>query len=106
MSKKYLMGIDEGSQSAKITIFDTEGHIVCEGKHPLRPYNLPKPGYVEHPDDDWWDAICAASKKCMDKFEGNPADILAIGLCTIRYCRAYLKADGTLAQPALSWMDI
>lgn len=106
MSKKYLMGIDEGSQSAKITIFDTEGHIVCEGKHPLRPYNLPKPGYVEHPDDDWWDAICAASKKCMDKFEGDPADILAIGLCTIRYCRAYLKADGTLAQPALSWMDI
>ena len=64
MSKKYLMGIDEGSQSAKITIFDTEGHIVCEGKHPLRPYNLPKPGYVEHPYDDWWDAICAASKKC------------------------------------------
>ena len=52
MSKKYLMGIDEGSQSAKITIFDIEGNIVCEGKAPLRPYNLPKPGYVEHPDDD------------------------------------------------------
>ena len=106
MSKKYLMGIDEGSQSAKITIFDMEGNIVCEGKSPLRPYNLPKPGYVEHPDDDWWDAICKASKNCMAKFEGNPKDILGIGLCTIRCCRAYLKEDGTLAQPALSWMDI
>lgn len=29
MSKKYLMGIDEGSQSAKITIFDIVGNIVC-----------------------------------------------------------------------------
>ena len=106
MSKKYLMGIDEGSQSAKITIFDMEGNIVCEGKSPLRPYNLPKPGYVEHPDDDWWDAICKASKKCMAKFEGDPKDIVGIGLCTIRCCRAYLKEDGTLAQPALSWMDI
>ena len=63
MSKKYLMGIDEGSQSAKITIFDTVGSIVCEAREPLRPYDLPKPGYVEHPDDDWWDAICKASKK-------------------------------------------
>ena len=106
MNKKYLMGIDEGSQSAKITIFDIEGNIVCEGKAPLRPYNLPKPGYVEHPDDDWWDAICKASKNCMAKFEGDPKDIVGIGLCTIRCCRAYLKEDGSLAQPALSLMDI
>ena len=83
MSKKYLMGIDEGSQSAKITIFDTVGSIVCEAREPLRPYDLPKPGYVEHPDDDWWDAICKASKKCMDKFEGDPKDIL--GLDFVRF---------------------
>ena len=106
MSEKYVIGIDEGSQSAKILIFDLKGNIVCEDKHPLRPYHLPRPGYVEHPDDDWWDAICKASKKCMAKFQGNPEDILGIGLCTIRYCRAYLKGDGSLAQPALSWMDV
>jgi sugar (pentulose or hexulose) kinase len=106
MSEKYLIGIDEGSQSAKIVIFDTKGHIVCQDKHPLKPYVLPRPGFVEHPDDDWWDAICQASKKCMAKFKGNKEDIVGIGLCTIRYCRAYLKADGSLAQPALSWMDV
>lgn len=106
MSEKYIIGIDEGSQSAKILIFDTKGNIVCEAKQALRPYNLPEPGIVEHPDDDWWDAICAAGKKCMAKFEGNKDEIVGIGLCTIRYCRAYLKEDGTLAQPALSWMDV
>lgn len=103
---KYIIGIDEGSQSAKILIFDTEGNIVCEGKHPLKPYNLPQPGYVEHPDDDWWQSICLAGKKCMSNFKGDIKDIIGVGLCTIRYCRAYLKADGTLAQPALSWMDV
>ena len=106
MSEKYFIGIDEGSQSAKILIFDMKGNIVCEGKEALRPYNLPEPGLVEHPDDDWWDAICQASKKCMANFKGNVEDIQGIGLCTIRYCRDYLKADGTLAQPALSWMDV
>ena len=106
MSEKYVIGIDEGSQSAKILIFDLKGNIVCEDKHPLRPYNLPQPGYVEHPDDDWWEAICEAGKKCMAKFQGDTRDIVGIGLCTIRYCRAYLRADGMLAQPALSWMDV
>ncbi|MCP1101399.1 sugar (pentulose or hexulose) kinase [Aequitasia blattaphilus] len=106
MSEKYIIGIDEGSQSAKILIFDTKGRIVCEGKEALRPYNLPKVGYVEHPDDDWWTAICVAGKKCMANFKGDVKDIIGIGLCTIRYCRAYLKEDGTLAQPALSWMDV
>lgn len=84
MSEKYIIGIDEGSQSAKITIFDEKGRVVCEGKAPLRPYDLPRPGYVEHPDDDWWDAICKAGRKCMAKFTGNREDIVAIGLCTIQ----------------------
>ena len=29
MSEKYVIGIDEGSQSAKILIFDLKGNIVC-----------------------------------------------------------------------------
>lgn len=106
MSKKYIIGIDEGSQSAKVLIFDLLGNIVCEDKQALKPYNLPEPGKVEHPNDDWWDAICMGAKKCMGKFTGNKEDILGIGLCTIRYCRAYLTEDGLLAQPALSWMDV
>ncbi|MGL4607458.1 MAG: FGGY-family carbohydrate kinase [Eubacteriaceae bacterium] len=104
--KKYIIGVDEGSQSAKILIFDLEGNVVCEGKENLRPYDLPKPGIVEHPEDDWWDAICVASKKAMANFKGEVKDIIGVGLCTIRYCRSFLKEDGRLAQPGLSWMDV
>ena len=106
MSKKYIIGVDEGSQSAKILIFDLEGNVVCEGREGLKPYDLPSPGIVEHPDDDWWEAIGKAGKKAMAAFSGDVKDIIGVGLCTIRFCRAYLKGDGTLAQPAMSWMDI
>jgi sugar (pentulose or hexulose) kinase len=41
----------------------------------------------------------------MAQFSGNPADIAAVGLCTIRFCRALLAADGSLTEPVLSWMD-
>lgn len=50
MSKKYILGIDGGSQSTKIVIFDTDGNIICEGKESLKPMIYRKPGYVEHPD--------------------------------------------------------
>ena len=41
----------------------------------------------------------------MAAFPGDPADIAGVGLCTIRFCRALLRADGSLAEPVLSWMD-
>jgi sugar (pentulose or hexulose) kinase len=60
---------------------------------------------VEHPDDDVWASICAAGRQAMAAFPGDPRDILAVGLCTIRCERAFLKADGSLAAPVMSWMD-
>ncbi len=103
---KYIIGIDNGSQSSKVCIFDLNGNIIAEGKQSLKPYLLPEPGYVLHPDDDVWESIQVASKECMSKFSGDINDIVGIGLCTIRCCRAILKANGDLAYPIQSWMDV
>jgi len=106
MERKYLIGLDGGTQSTKVIIFDLEGHIVCEGKEPLKPMVMPRVGVAEHPDDDLWDSIVAASHKALEKFPGEPASIVGMGLCTIRCCRACLKADGSLASPVQNWMDL
>lgn len=106
MSKKYILGIDGGSQSTKIVIFDTDGNIICEGKESLKPMIYRKPGYVEHPDDDLYDSLKIASKKALSNFKGDLKDIIGVGLCTIRCCKAFLKADGSLAEPVMSWMDV
>lgn len=63
MEKKYIVGIDGGSQSTKIVIFDLEGNIVGEGKENLRPMYLADGVIVEHPGDDLWDSLCIAAKK-------------------------------------------
>jgi sugar (pentulose or hexulose) kinase len=104
--RKYLIGIDEGTQSAKVVVYDLDGDVVCEGRQVLRPFSRPENGIVEHPDDDLWDALVLASRKAMAAFPGDPEDILGVGLCTIRCCKAFLKADGTLLQPLMSWMDV
>ncbi|MDW7730083.1 MAG: FGGY family carbohydrate kinase [Bacillota bacterium] len=104
-NKKYLIGVDGGTQSTKVLIFDLRGNIICEGKKDLQSMSLPEPGVVEHPDDDLWDSLIIAAKKAMDAFPGQKDEIIGLGLCTIRCCRVLLKADGTLASPVISWMD-
>jgi sugar (pentulose or hexulose) kinase len=102
---KYVMGIDNGSQSTKVAIFDINGNEVAFGSHKLRDTLSPKPDVVIHPDDDLWDSVYGGIKDCLANFSGNPKDIVGIGLCTIRCCRVLLKEDGHLAYPVISWMD-
>src|SRR5581483_7100491 len=46
-----------------------------------------------------------ASREAMKTFPGDRAQILGVGLCTIRCCKAFLHEDGSLAGPVISWMD-
>ena len=41
----------------------------------------------------------------MAGFTRDPADIAGIGLCPIRCCKAFLRSDGSLVEPVMSWMD-
>jgi xylulokinase len=103
--RPYLLAIDNGSQSTKVTIFDARGRPLAAASRRLKPYDISVPGHAVHPDDDIWDSIQQACQDAMAAFDGDPADIVAVGLCTIRFCRALLTADGSLAEPVLSWMD-
>ena len=105
MRQQYVIGIDGGTQSTKVLLFDLDGRVVCEATEPLRPLYLADPVVVLHPDDDLWTSLIAACQNMLKKFHGNRQDIIGVGLCTIRCCRALLKKDGTLAYPVLSWMD-
>ena len=81
MKSQYLMGVDVGTQSAKVVIFDVDGQVICEGKQALRKMDIPAPLLAEHPDDDLWDALQIAFRTAMQKFhqQGRHAnDILAM----------------------------
>jgi sugar (pentulose or hexulose) kinase len=109
MNKKYLMGVDVGTQSAKVIISDLDGNIICEGCKALRKMDIPAPQLAEHPDDDLWDALKIAFHQVMTKFKddihGDVQDILSMGICIIRCCRVLLRKNGELAYPVIDWMD-
>jgi len=105
MADALIVGVDGGTQSSKVAIYAADGTVVCEGRQGLRAMSRPQQGHAEHPDDDLWDSIAAASRQAMARFHGDPRDIAGVGLCTIRCCKAFLKRDGSLAAPVMSWMD-
>lgn len=101
----YVVAIDNGSQSTKVSIVDERGAIHSSARVRLAPTEYPAPGRVVHPGDDVWESICRACRLAFERFTGDRHCIVGVGLCTIRFCRALLNSDGSLAQPLLSWMD-
>lgn len=105
-ASRLILGIDGGSQSTKVTIFDATGAVCGQGRAPLRPAVLGPGGTVVHPDDDLWDSLCVAIRAALADAGVTGNAIEAIGLCSIRYCRALLDEAGALTEPVLSWMDV
>lgn len=108
MTGPYLVGVDCGTQSAKVVVYDATGRVHGRGQRVLRPMERPRHGVAVHPDDDIWDAISEASRAAMADLVargGSTSDIAAVGICPIRCCKAFLRADGSLAEPVVSWMD-
>jgi sugar (pentulose or hexulose) kinase len=101
----YLIGVDEGTQSAKVVVYDATGAVLSQGTQALRPMSRLADGGVIHPDDDLWDSLAGAARQAMAGFPGDAREIAGVGLCTIRCCKAFLRADGSLVEPVVSWMD-
>ena len=104
--EQYIIAIDGGTQSTKLAVFDTAGHEICSETVPLRPIHFYGDSRAEHPDDDLWESLKKACHGMFEKFTKDKTRIIGVGLCSIRCCRALIKADGNLASPVQSWMDL
>ena len=102
---RYLLAVDGGSQSTKVSVVDEHGVVHATGRAPLAAYLLGLEGEAVHPEDDLWDTLVLAVRRALAGFAGGPDQIVALGLCGIRSCRAMVDARGRLTEPVLSWMD-
>lgn len=99
MKKQYIVAIDGGTQSTKVAVFDLRGHEICSESVGLQPIHFYGDSRAEHPDDDLWESLKTACRKLFEKFDKDRHQIIGVGLCSIRCCRALLRADGTLVSP-------
>ena len=75
---RFVIGVDVGTQSAKVMIFAATGDVVAEGHQALRPLEIPSPNRAVHPDDDLWDGVVAAFHTAVARFVAAGHDIANI----------------------------
>ena len=105
MGKRYFIGIDSGTQSTRVIIFDEQGKQICKGvgKHP--PLIHDQLNWAEHGEYDAWYGLCDATRSALDQFTGDKKEISAIGLSSQRGTVMAVDRAGSPLQRPISWMD-
>jgi xylulokinase len=104
MAGTLTLGVDIGTTNVKARVLDTAtGKVVAKGsrEHPLFH---PKPGWAEQEADNYWRAVVAAIRECLDQgsFGDSIGGVALSGLVGVTLA---VDAQGRPLRPAMIWMD-
>ena len=66
MQGPYILGIDFGTESVRVGIFDQIGQPVTFASQEYSLYH-PRPGWAEQKPDEWWAALVRATRAVLEK---------------------------------------
>ncbi len=102
--KTYLLGIDAGTTSLKSGLYDTDGQLLALAGQEYPTFH-PKPGWAEHPPEQWWDALKKTVNTVLTKSNINPEQIAGIGVDSLSPTVVCIDKNGKPLRPAIIWMD-
>ncbi len=112
MKKKYFLGIDVGTGSARAGIFDENGNMAGQASHPINMWR-PQNDFVQQSSEDIWKACAVSVKEAVKNGGINPEDIKGIGFdatCSLVVLDEInqpvsVSPDGSQEQNIIVWMD-
>ncbi len=105
MNGPYVLGIDFGTESVRVGVFDRTGRPLAFASQTY-PLDHPHPGWAEQKPDEWWAALVAATRAAVAKSGVNKVEIVGLGTdCTS--CTVLALGDNfEPLRPAIIWMDV
>ena len=100
-----LLAIDNGTQSVRALVFDTEGQLIAKSKVDIEPYYSTHPGWAEQDVNYLWSKLCEACQQLWPQLNFPKTDIRAMALTTQRATVVNLDAAGQPLRPAIIWLD-
>ena len=80
MKEKILIaGVDVGTTSTKVILFDQEGKPQAQGRASY-PLLRPQPGWVEQKAEWWWQAFQQATREALSHQNVDKRKIVALGV--------------------------
>lgn len=105
---QYLLGIDLGSSSVKVSIVNARrGACIASAQSPDNemPIQAIHPGWAEQSPHMWWEHTVQAIQLCMKKANLGPSDIQAIGIAYQMHGLVCLDRRNTPIRPSIIWCD-
>ena len=102
-SKSLLLGVDVGTSSCKVALFDLEGTLIARSSE---PYTTHYAGLcVEQDPEDWWKATKKAIKNLIEKHHIDPGKVAAIGVDGQSWAALPIDRKGRALRRAMIWLD-
>ncbi len=103
---KNVISIDFGTQSVRVAIINELGKILAieQEKYDI-PYFSLKPGYAEQDPNYYYDLMCKASKRLVEKNKELMNDVVSFSSTCFRDTAAFLDKDYKVIRPSIIWLD-
>lgn len=97
-----VMGIDFGTQSVRVGIYDRKGKYIAGGDQNYS-ISFPKVGWAEQDPNEWWTALKNLLKRVLDGIEVKK--IKGIAVCGTSSTVVPVDQSGDPMMNAIMWMD-
>lgn len=101
----YFLAADGGTESLRVRIYDVSGRALASHAEPYKTHFAPGARAEQNPED-WWQALCSASRACLAQANLSGDQIEAMAYATTCCTVVALDAEGQPLRPALLWMDV
>jgi xylulokinase len=101
-ARSALLGIDLGTSSVKVALASTDGEVFAQTGEAYA-VGHPGPGWAETRSEDWWTAICAATRAVLS---ARPdLEVVGIGLSGQMHGVVTVDERGRPTRNAILWAD-
>lgn len=101
---KYLLGIDLGTTSLKVSLFQEPGKLIASQSSEY-PILTPKVAFAEQDPNEWWQGFISVCQVLSKEFPEAFENLAGIGLCGQMHTQVYLDEYDRILRPAITWMD-
>ncbi|XOV94695.1 MAG: xylulokinase [Bacteroidota bacterium] len=104
----YYIGFDIGSSSIKASIVDAEKKkSIAVASYPDQEMSMisKKSGWAEQEPENWWEYVCEASKRVIQKAGIDKDLIKGIGLSYQMHGLVLVDKDQHVLRPSIIWCD-
>ena len=104
----YLLGIDLGSSSVKVSVVDSiTGMCLSSAHQPQRemPMIAKQLGWAEQEPEHWWRYVQLATREVLKKSSIHGNEVAAIGISYQMHGLVLIDNDRKVLRPSIIWCD-